>query len=79
MQRLAHTTPVELGGKANQAQDAENKQDQWLMYAMFLCSCPPDSREIGGLATSKDLYHLIFSSLRSGSEAHIVRAVILIW
>ncbi|OWM64475.1 hypothetical protein CDL15_Pgr020442 [Punica granatum] len=70
MQRLAHITPVELGGKATQAQDSENKLDQWLMYAMFLCSCPPDSREIGGLAASKSLYHLIFSSLKSGSEAH---------
>ncbi|KAK4798256.1 hypothetical protein SAY86_030582 [Trapa natans] len=71
MHRLSHTTPVELGGKANHSQDSENKLDQWLMYAMFLCSCPPDSREIGLLATNKDLYHLIFSSLRSGSEAHI--------
>lgn len=74
MQRLAHITPVEFGGKANQAQDAENKLDQWVMYTMFLCSCPPDSRDLGGLAAIKDLYHLILSSLKSGSEAHIVRS-----
>ena len=72
--RLAHITPVELGGKAHQSQDADNKLDQWLMYAMFACSCPPDSRETGGLSATKDLFHLIFPSLKSGSEAHIVSA-----
>lgn len=74
MQRLAHITSVELGGKAHQSQDAENKLDQWLIYAMFACSCPPDTREVRGLAATKDLYYLIFPSLKSGSEAHIVSA-----
>nr|TKS00127.1 hypothetical protein D5086_0000186080 [Populus alba] len=67
IQRLAHITPIELGGKAHQSQDADNKLDQWLMYAMFACSCPPDSRESGGLTAitaTKDLYHLIFLSLK---------------
>lgn len=69
MQRLAHITPAELGGKAHQSQDVDNKLDQWLMYAMFVCSCPPVARE-----STKDLYHLIFPSLKSGSDAHVVRA-----
>lgn len=72
MQRLAHITPVDLGGKAHQSQDADSKLDQWLMYAMFACACPPDGRESGGLAATKDLYHLIFPSLKSGSEPNIV-------
>ncbi|KAK1562074.1 hypothetical protein Q3G72_005797 [Acer saccharum] len=69
--RLAHITPVELGGKAHTSQDADNKLDQWLLYAMFVCSCPPDSRDAGSIAATKDLYHLIFPSLKAGSEAHI--------
>ncbi|CAJ1947246.1 unnamed protein product [Sphenostylis stenocarpa] len=66
MQRLAHITPAELGGKAHQSQDVDNKLDQWLMYTMFVCSCPPVARE-----STKDLYHLIFPSLKSGSDAHV--------
>lgn len=72
MQRLAHITPAELGGRAHPSQDVETKLDQWLMYAMFACSCQPDSREDGGVATAKELFHLIFPSLRHGSEANAV-------
>ncbi|KAL2522981.1 ARM repeat superfamily protein [Forsythia ovata] len=71
IQRLAHITPAELGGKAHQSQDTDNKLEQWLMYAMFACSCPFSSREGGGSAATKELFHLIFPSLKSGSEAHV--------
>ncbi|MBA0734280.1 hypothetical protein Gogos_018210, partial [Gossypium gossypioides] len=71
LQRLAHVTPAELGGKAHQSQDLDNKLDQWLMYAMFVCSCPPDSKEAGSIVATRELYHLIFPSLKSGSEAHV--------
>ncbi|XP_022993980.1 cell polarity protein mor2-like isoform X1 [Cucurbita maxima] len=71
LQRLAHVTPVDLGGKAHPSQDSDNKLDQWLMYAMFLCSCPPGPRESPATGKAKDLYHLIFPSIKSGSEAHV--------
>ncbi|CAI9752774.1 unnamed protein product [Fraxinus pennsylvanica] len=71
IQRLAHITPAELGGKAHQSQDTDNKLEQWLMYAMFACSCPLSGREGGGSAATKELFHLIFPSLKSGSEAHV--------
>ncbi|GKU97457.1 hypothetical protein SLEP1_g10601 [Rubroshorea leprosula] len=70
LQRLAHITPFELGGKAHQSQDVDNKLDQWLMYAMFVCSCPPDGRDIESLAARRELYHLILPSLKSGSEVN---------
>ncbi|KVH92614.1 Armadillo-like helical [Cynara cardunculus var. scolymus] len=56
--------------KAHQFQEADSKLDQWLMYAMFACSCPP-GREGASAATTRDLFHLIFPSLKSGSEAHV--------
>ncbi|GKA17859.1 furry homolog-like protein [Tanacetum coccineum] len=68
--RLALMTPVELGGKACQFQDADNKLDQWLMYAVFACSCPPGTDGVNAAAT-RDLFHLIIPSLKSGSEAHV--------
>ncbi|GAA0166322.1 scaffold/adaptor protein [Lithospermum erythrorhizon] len=71
IQRLGHVTPSELGGKAHQSQDTDNKLDQWFMYAMFVCSSPTDSREVGGSATTKQIFNLIFPSLRSGSDTQM--------
>nr|XP_043633528.1 protein furry homolog-like [Erigeron canadensis] len=71
--RLALVTPVELGGKASQIQDADNKLDQWLMYAMFACSCP-SGREGAGAAATRQLFQLIIPSLKSGSETHVLAA-----
>ncbi|CAH8364627.1 unnamed protein product [Eruca vesicaria subsp. sativa] len=70
MHRLAYITPVELGGKAGQSQDTDNKLDQWLLYAMFLSSCPPDGKDAGSIALTRDMYRLIFPYLRFGSETH---------
>ncbi|GMH01923.1 hypothetical protein Nepgr_003762 [Nepenthes gracilis] len=71
IRRLDYITAVELGDKANQSQDADSKLDQWLMYVIFACSCPPDSRGTDSLGPAKDLFRLIFPSLKSGSEAQV--------
>ncbi|KAK9723905.1 hypothetical protein RND81_05G033400 [Saponaria officinalis] len=71
IRRLGFITPIELGGKANQSQDVDNKLDQWLMYAMFACSCPPDAREAASLGATKELFRLIYPSLKSGSEPQV--------
>ncbi|XP_071708369.1 uncharacterized protein [Rutidosis leptorrhynchoides] len=68
--RLALLTPVELGGKAHQVQDADSKLEQWLMYAVFACSCPPGKEGAGATAT-RELFQLIIPSLKSGSEAYV--------
>ncbi|GAB2280029.1 hypothetical protein Dimus_014667 [Dionaea muscipula] len=71
IRRLAYITPAEFGGKAHPSADADSKLDQWLMYAMFACSCPPDSREVGISGVTKDLFRLIFPSLKSGSDTQV--------
>ncbi|KAI7744180.1 hypothetical protein M8C21_020798, partial [Ambrosia artemisiifolia] len=72
--RLALVTPAELGGKAHQVQDADNKLDQWLMYAVFACSCPP-GREVSGAAATRELFYLVIPSLKSGCEASVHAAI----
>ncbi|KAG9149466.1 hypothetical protein Leryth_023324 [Lithospermum erythrorhizon] len=74
IQRLAHITPTEMGGKAHQLLDTDNMLDQWLMYTTFACSCPTDRKEIGVSAITRQLFNLIFASLKSGSEAQMYAA-----
>ncbi|KAI3721956.1 hypothetical protein L2E82_32976 [Cichorium intybus] len=68
--RLALMTPVEMGGKAHQFQDADSKVDQWLLYAVFACSCPP-GREGAVTTSTRELLRIIIPSLKSGSEAYV--------
>ncbi|KAL2624356.1 hypothetical protein R1flu_008601 [Riccia fluitans] len=74
--RLAHITPVELGGKAAQMHDMDSKLDQWHMYSMFACSCPPEDSDDGSGASVKELLKLVFPSLKSGNEGQICAATV---
>lgn len=70
--RLAHITPVDLGGKATQTHDIDGKLDQWHMYSMFACSCPPEDSDDGGAQSIKELLRLVFPFLKSGNDGQIV-------
>ena len=75
VRRLAHITPIELGGKAytpHQLQDTDNMLDQWLVYSMFAFSCKTDIRELSVSVETKQLFNLTFAYLKSGSEAQMV-------
>lgn len=76
VQRLANMTPLDLGGKGSQNQDFESKLEQWHMYSMFACSCPPEEGEDGGTQSAKDLFNMIFPLLRSSSEGQIYAATL---
>lgn len=72
--RLANMTPLEFGGKTAQVQDFDSKLEQWHLYSMFACSCPPEDSEDGGLQAAKDMFSMIFPLLRSVSDGQIYAA-----
>ncbi|KAJ7549297.1 hypothetical protein O6H91_07G048400 [Diphasiastrum complanatum] len=76
VERLAHITTIELGGKATASHDSDSRLDQWHMYSMFACSCPPEDADDGGSQSLKDLFRLIMPSLKSGSEGQIYAATV---
>lgn len=70
--RLTHITPIDLGGKAGQSNEGDTKLDQWHLYSMFACSCPPEDCSDGGIKSVKDLFRLVLPYLKSGNEGQIV-------
>lgn len=73
MNRLSYITPSDFGGKAGKVQDVDSKLDQWHLYSMFACSCPPENAPDGGAGSVKELLRLVFPFLRAGSENQAVR------
>lgn len=76
VQRLSNMTPLDLGGKGLQTQDFEGKLEQWHMYSMFACSCPPEESEDGGMQAAKDMFNMIFPLLKSTSEGQVYAAML---
>lgn len=76
VQRLANMTPLDLGGKSSQNQDFDSKLEQWHIYSMFACSCPPEESEDGGRQAAKDMFNMIFPLLRSSSEGQLYAATL---
>lgn len=71
-QRLSNMMPLDPAGKGTQLKDLEGKLDQWHLYSMFACSCPPEESEDAGMQAAKDMFNLIFPLLKSPSDAQIV-------
>lgn len=76
--RLTHLTPVDLGGKSAQSHEGDSKLDQWHLYSMFACACPPEDCSDGGIRSVKDLFRLVFPYLKSGNDGQIVSSSFLI-
>lgn len=76
--RLAHITPVDLGGKSAQSHESDSKLDQWHLYSMFACSCPPEDSSDGLFRSVKELCRLVFPYLKSGNEGQVVSSTSLI-
>jgi hypothetical protein len=74
--RLTHLTPVDLGGKSAQSHEGDSKLDQWHLYSMFACACPPEDCSDGGIRSVKDLFRLVFPYLKSGNDGQIVSSLL---
>ncbi|XP_024390755.1 uncharacterized protein [Physcomitrium patens] len=74
--RLGHITPVDLGGKSAQSHESDSKLDQWHLYSMFACSCPPEDSSDGLFRSVKELCRLVFPYLKSGNEGQVAAATL---
>ena len=76
--RLANITSTDVGGKSAQSHENDSKLDQWHLYSMFACACPPEDSSDGGFRSVKDLCRLVFPYLKSGNDLQIVSPSFLI-
>lgn len=75
--RLSYITNQDLGGKSAQSHESDSKLDQWHLYSMFACSCPPEDSSDGGFRSVKELCRLVFPYLKSGNDGQIVSSTFL--
>eukprot|EP00897_Mesotaenium_endlicherianum_P002114 jgi/Mesen1/1930/ME000146S01025 len=66
--RMSALTPQDTTGKGVPQFDVDSRLDQWHMYAMFACSCPPEDAPDGGLQSIKDLLLTVLPVVRTGVE-----------
>ncbi|XP_024392551.1 uncharacterized protein [Physcomitrium patens] len=74
--RLANITATDLGGKSAQSHEIDSKLDQWHLYSMFACGCPPEDSTDGGIRSVRDLCRLVFPYLKSGNEGQVHAATL---
>ncbi|CAI5980131.1 unnamed protein product, partial [Closterium sp. NIES-64] len=74
--RMTPLSPADSSAKAGAGGDGDTKLEQWQLYAMFACACPPEDAPDGGEQSIKELVRLVLPMARSGAESSVYAATV---